>query len=93
MCRPIEWGADIVTHSATKWIGGHGVSMGGVVIDGGTMNWASGKFPIMTEPSPSYHGLNFWFGAHSPVAATDLLFCSGKPSAQAACSAPTQLLP
>jgi len=60
VCRPIEWGADIVTHSATKWIGGHGVSMGGVVIDGGTMNWASGKFPIMTEPSPSYHGLNFW---------------------------------
>ena len=60
VCRPIEWGADIVTHSATKWIGGHGTAIGGVVIDAGTMNWASGRHPVMTDPSPGYHGLKFW---------------------------------
>jgi len=60
VCRPIEWGADIVTHSATKWIGGHGTAIGGVIVDAGTMNWASGKHPIMTDPSPGYHGLKFW---------------------------------
>ena len=67
ICRPIEYGADIVTHSATKWIGGHGTSIGGVVVDSGKFNWANGKFPIFTEPSPAYHDLNFWevFGADS----------------------------
>jgi O-acetylhomoserine/O-acetylserine sulfhydrylase len=67
ICRPIEHGADIVTHSATKWIGGHGTSIGGVVVDSGKFNWANGKFPIFTEPSPAYHDLNFWevFGANS----------------------------
>jgi len=68
LCRPIEHGADIVTHSATKWIGGHGTSIGGVVIDSGKFNWGNGKFPVFTEPSPGYHGLNFWevFGESSP---------------------------
>jgi O-acetylhomoserine (thiol)-lyase len=47
-------------HSATKWIGGHGTSIGGVIVDSGKFNWGSGKFPIFTEPSPGYHGLNFW---------------------------------
>lgn len=57
LVRPIEFGADIVVHSATKFIGGHGTSMGGVVIDGGKFNWANGKFPSLTEPDPSYGGL------------------------------------
>lgn len=66
--RPIEHGADIVVESATKWIGGHGTSIGGVLIDAGTFNWGNGKFPLFTEPSPSYHGLNFWevFGSAGP---------------------------
>ncbi len=58
--RPIEHGADIVVESATKWIGGHGTSIGGVVIDAGTYNWGNGKFPGFTEPSEGYHGLVFW---------------------------------
>lgn len=68
LCRPIEWGASIVVESATKWIGGHGTSMGGVIIDSGKFNWANGKFPMFTEPSEGYHGLKFWdeFGADSP---------------------------
>jgi O-acetylhomoserine/O-acetylserine sulfhydrylase len=68
LCRPIEHGADIVVHSATKWIGGHGTSIGGVIVDSGKFNWANGKFPIFTEPSPGYHGLNFWevFGSEGP---------------------------
>ncbi|TLS53713.1 homocysteine synthase [Paenibacillus antri] len=58
LLRPIEHGADIVVHSATKFIGGHGTSIGGVIVDGGTFDWkASGKFPGMTEPDPSYHGV------------------------------------
>lgn len=67
--NPIKHGADIVTHSATKWIGGHGTSIGGVIIDSGNFDWSSGKFPIFTEPSPGYHGLNFWekFGTDSPT--------------------------
>lgn len=66
--RPIEFGADIVVSSATKWIGGHGTSIGGVIIDSGKFNWGNGKFPLFTNPSPSYHGLNFWeaFGDKSP---------------------------
>ncbi len=58
--RPIEYGADIVVESATKWIGGHGSSLGGVIIDAGTYNWGNGKFPGFTEPSPGYHGLKYW---------------------------------
>ncbi|MFZ3591382.1 PLP-dependent aspartate aminotransferase family protein [Bacillus sp. DJP31] len=57
LCKPIKWGADIVIHSATKWIGGHGTSVGGLVIDGGRFNWNSEKFPGFTEPDPSYNGL------------------------------------
>ena len=59
LCRPIEWGADIVLHSATKFIGGHGTSIGGVVVDSGTFNWSNGRFPVIAEPSPAYHGLKF----------------------------------
>ena len=59
LCRPIEWGADIVVHSATKFIGGHGTSIGGVVVDSGQFNWSNGRFPVMAEPSPAYHGLQF----------------------------------
>ena len=66
--RPIEHGANIVVESATKWIGGHGTSIGGVVVDAGNFNWANGKFPQYTEPSEGYHGLKFWdvFGAPGP---------------------------
>ncbi len=60
LCRPIEWGADIVVHSATKFICGHGTTIGGVVVDGGRFDWrASGRFPQLTEPDPAFHGLNF----------------------------------
>ncbi len=59
LARPIEHGADIVTASATKWIGGHGTSIGGVIVDSGNFDWGSGKFPSFTEPSPGYHGLVF----------------------------------
>ena len=66
--RPIEHGASIVVESATKWIGGHGTSIGGVIVDSGKFNWANGKFPQFTEPSEGYHGLKFWdvFGAPGP---------------------------
>ncbi len=68
LCRPIDHGADIVVHSATKWIGGHGTSIGGVIVDSGKFNWGNGKFPAFTEPSPGYHGLKFWetFGEGGP---------------------------
>ncbi len=68
LVRPFEHGADIVTASATKWIGGHGTSIGGVIVDSGKFDWGNGNFPIFTEPNPGYHGLNFWetFGAGSP---------------------------
>ena len=68
ICRPISFDADIVVHSATKWIGGHGTSIGGVIVDSGKFNWANGKFPSFTSPSAGYHGINFWdtFGANSP---------------------------
>lgn len=60
LVRPIEYGADIVVHSATKFIGGHGTTIGGVIVDGGKFDWeASGKFPSLTEPNPSYHGVSF----------------------------------
>ena len=66
--RPIEHGANIVVESATKWIGGHGTSMGGVIVDAGNFNWGNGKFPVFTEPNESYHGLVFWdvFGSEGP---------------------------
>jgi len=68
LVRPIEHGADIVVQSATKWIGGHGTSIGGVIVDAGNFNWGNGKFPAFTEPSPAYHGLVFWdtFGPEGP---------------------------
>jgi len=59
LVRPIDHGADIVVESATKWIGGHGTSIGGVIVDSGNFDWGSGKFPLFTKPSPGYHGLNF----------------------------------
>ena len=66
--RPLEHGANIVVESATKWIGGHGTSIGGVIVDGGNFNWGNGKFPQFTEPSEGYHGMKFWevFGADGP---------------------------
>lgn len=66
--RPLEHGAHVVVESATKWIGGHGTSIGGVIIDGGNFNWGNGKFPQFTEPSEGYHGLRFWevFGTDGP---------------------------
>ncbi|GAC1444295.1 MAG: hypothetical protein NVSMB52_03490 [Chloroflexota bacterium] len=60
LCRPFEWGADIVIHSATKFIGGHGTSIGGVVVEAGTFNWGNGRFPVVADPSPAYHGLAFY---------------------------------
>ncbi len=59
LVNPIRWGADVVIHSATKFIGGHGTSIGGVIVDSGKFNWANGKFPAFTQPDPSYHGLVF----------------------------------
>ncbi|MFH1911994.1 MAG: O-acetylhomoserine aminocarboxypropyltransferase/cysteine synthase family protein, partial [Pseudomonadota bacterium] len=60
LIRPIDYGADILATSATKFIGGHGTSIGGVIVDAGKFNWGNGKFPEFTEPDPSYHGLKFW---------------------------------
>jgi O-acetylhomoserine (thiol)-lyase len=60
LCRPIEHGADIVVHSATKFIGGHGTCIGGVIVDGGSFPWDNGTFPEMVEPSPGYHGMRYW---------------------------------
>ncbi len=66
--QPIKHGANVVVESATKWIGGHGTSIGGVLIDAGNFNWGNGKFPLFTQPAPGYHGLNFWdvFGEDGP---------------------------
>jgi O-acetylhomoserine (thiol)-lyase len=60
LVRPIEYGVDIIVSSATKYIGGHGTSIGGVIVDSGNFNWNNGKFPELTEPDPSYHGVRFW---------------------------------
>ncbi len=60
IARPIDFGADIVVASATKWIGGHGTSIGGVIVDAGRFDWGNGNFPLFTEPAPGYHGLDFW---------------------------------
>ena len=59
LCRPLEWGADIVVHSATKFMGGHGTSIGGVVVESGEFDWSNGRFDVIAEPSPAYHGLKF----------------------------------
>ena len=69
LLRPIEHGADVVVESATKWIGGHGTSLGGVIVDAGTFDWGNGKFPLMSQPSPAYHGLVHWdaFGFGSDI--------------------------
>jgi O-acetylhomoserine/O-acetylserine sulfhydrylase len=74
--RPIEHGANVVVESATKWIGGHGTSIGGVIVDGGNYNWANGKFPQFTEPSEGYHGLIFWdvFGDNNPLGLPNVAF-------------------
>ncbi|MDH3709398.1 MAG: O-acetylhomoserine aminocarboxypropyltransferase/cysteine synthase [Cyclobacteriaceae bacterium] len=66
--RPLEHGAHVVVSSATKWIGGHGTSIGGVIVDGGNFNWGNGRYPQFTEPSEGYHGLKFWevFGTDGP---------------------------
>jgi O-acetylhomoserine (thiol)-lyase len=58
--KPIEYGADIIVQSATKWIGGHGTSIGGVIVDSGNFNWNNGKFPELVDPDPSYHGISYW---------------------------------
>lgn len=77
LCRPFEHGADIVVHSATKFIGGHGTSIGGLLVDSGKFNWDNGKFPELVEPDPSYHGVSYWktFGpsAYIVKARTQLL--------------------
>ena len=69
LIRPIDHGADIIVESATKWIGGHGTSIGGVIVDAGTFDWGNGKFPLMSEPSDAYHGLVHWdaFGFGSDI--------------------------
>ncbi len=68
ICQPLKWGAHILVESATKWIGGHGTTMGGVIVDAGTFNWGNGKYPQFTSPSPSYHGMvmNDVFGIGGP---------------------------
>lgn len=68
LVQPLKHGANIVTASATKWIGGHGTSVGGVIVDGGNFNWGNGRYPLFTEPSEGYHGLKFWevFGEDGP---------------------------
>ena len=74
--RPLEHGAHVVVESATKWIGGHGNSIGGVIVDGGNYNWGNGKFPQFTEPSEGYHGLKFWevFGEGNPLGLPNVAF-------------------
>lgn len=76
LAQPIKWGANIVVESATKWIGGHGTSIGGIVIDGGNYNWGNGKYPQFTEPSEGYHGLRFWdiFGEGNPLGLPNIAF-------------------
>jgi O-acetylhomoserine/O-acetylserine sulfhydrylase len=74
--KPLQHGANIVVESATKWIGGHGTSIGGVIVDGGNFNWGNGKFPQFTEPSDGYHGLKFWeiFGEGNPLGMPNIAF-------------------
>jgi O-acetylhomoserine/O-acetylserine sulfhydrylase len=74
--RPLDYGANVVVASATKWIGGHGTSIGGVIVDGGNYNWGNGKFPQFTEPAEGYHGLKFWevFGEGNPLGLPNIAF-------------------
>ncbi len=76
LCQPIKHGANIVTSSATKWIGGHGTSIGGIIVDAGNFNWGNGKFKQFSEPSEGYHGLNFWevFGENNPLGLPNVAF-------------------
>jgi O-acetylhomoserine (thiol)-lyase len=76
LAQPLKHGANIVVESATKWIGGHGTSIGGVIVDGGNYNWGNGKFPQFTEPSEGYHGLKFWdvFGEGNPLGLPNVAF-------------------
>ncbi len=76
LAKPLALGANIVTASATKWIGGHGTSIGGVIVDGGNFNWGNGKFPDFSEPSEGYHGLNFWetFGDNNSLGLPNVAF-------------------
>lgn len=76
LANPIKYGANVVTASATKWIGGHGTSIGGVIVDAGNFNWGNGKFPQFSEPSESYHGLKFWevFGDNNPLGLPNIAF-------------------
>ncbi len=76
LAQPIKHGANIVVESATKWIGGHGTSIGGVIVDGGNYDWGNGKFPQFTEPSEGYHGLKFWdlFGEGNPLGMPNIAF-------------------
>jgi O-acetylhomoserine/O-acetylserine sulfhydrylase len=76
LAQPLKHGANIVVESATKWIGGHGTSIGGVIVDGGNYNWGNGKFPQFSEPSEGYHGLNFWnvFGEGNPLGLPNVAF-------------------
>lgn len=69
LCRPIEHGADIVVHSLTKWLGGHGAGIGGIVVDSGKFNWANGNFPLYDEPDSAYHGLRWGHDLPEPLAA------------------------
>lgn len=74
--KPLEWGANIVVNSTTKWINGHGTTIGGIIVDGGNYNWGNGKFPQFTEPSEGYHGLKFWevFGEGNPLGLPNIAF-------------------
>ena len=76
LCQPIQWGTNVVVHSTTKYIGGHGTSIGGMVVDGGNFNWGNGKFPGFTEPDPSYHGLVHWdaFQAFEPFGGANVAY-------------------
>ncbi|MGD0660084.1 MAG: O-acetylhomoserine aminocarboxypropyltransferase/cysteine synthase [Syntrophorhabdales bacterium] len=76
LVRPIDYGADILTISATKYVGGHGTSIGGVIVDAGTFNWGNGKFPEFIEPDPTYHGLKFWdvFGSFGDMGNVAFIF-------------------
>lgn len=76
LCQPIKHGANVVTSSATKWIGGHGTSIGGIIVDGGNYNWGNGKFPQFSEPSDGYHGLVFSnvFGIDNPLGLPNIAF-------------------
>lgn len=76
IAQPLKHGANILVASTTKWIGGHGTSIGGIIVDGGNFNWANGKFPQFTEPSEGYHGLKFWetFGEGNPLGMPNVAF-------------------